>query len=68
MDTNKRSLAKAVSYRLLGSLFTFLIAFVLTGDALISSAVGFADLIVKTLLFYLHERVWNFIKWGHKND
>lgn len=67
METNKRSLAKAVSYRLLGSLFTFVIAFIFTGDVLVSSAVGIVDLIVKVILFYLHERAWNLIKWGHKD-
>jgi adenylylsulfate kinase len=68
METNKRSLAKAISYRFVGTIVTFMIAFTLTGDFLISSAVGVADLIFKTLLFYLHERLWNYIKWGHKND
>lgn len=68
METNKRSLAKAISYRVVGSIFTFLIAWALTGDAIISSAVGVADLIVKTLLFYAHERAWNLIKWGTRQN
>jgi uncharacterized membrane protein len=67
VETNKRSLVKAISYRLVGSIATFTIAFLLTGDVIVSSAVGVADLVVKTLLFYFHERLWNLIKWGHKN-
>jgi uncharacterized membrane protein len=66
METNKRSFAKAVSYRFFGTICTFLIAFILTGDGLIATTVGIADLLVKTLLFYFHERLWNIIKWGTK--
>jgi uncharacterized membrane protein len=65
-DNNSRSIAKAVSYRLFGSIVTFLIAFVLTGSLAISSAVGIADLFAKTILFYLHERIWNKIPWGRQ--
>jgi uncharacterized membrane protein len=53
-----------VSYRLFGSIVTFLIALILTGDPFISTAVGIADLIAKTFLFYFHERLWNRISWG----
>lgn len=63
-ETNTRSIAKAVSYRFFGSIVTFLIALVLTGDPIISTAVGIADLFAKTFLFYLHERLWNKISWG----
>ena len=67
-ETNTRSLAKAISYRIFGSITTFIIAFILTGDPIISSAVGIADLFAKTILFYLHERLWNKISWGFKYD
>ena len=63
-ETNTRSVAKAVSYRLFGSLTTFAIAFALTGDPIVSSAVGIADLIAKAVLFYVHERIWNRVNWG----
>jgi uncharacterized membrane protein len=63
-EKNSRSIAKAVSYRVFGSIVTFAIALLLTGDAVISSAVGVADLFAKSILFYLHERLWNKIDWG----
>jgi uncharacterized membrane protein len=65
-ESNTRSVAKAVSYRLFGSLTTFAIAFALTGDPMISSAVGIADLVAKAILFYVHERLWNRISWGRQ--
>ena len=63
-ETNSRSIAKALSYRIFGSIVTFAIALLLTGDAVISSAVGVADFFAKAILFYLHERLWNKIGWG----
>jgi uncharacterized membrane protein len=63
-ESNIRSIAKAVSYRLFGSLTTFIIAYILTGDLTVAGAVGVADLFGKMILFYLHERVWNKVKWG----
>ena len=63
-EKNSRSIAKAVSYRVFGSIVTFAIALLLTGDVVISSAVGVADLFAKSILFYLHERLWNKISWG----
>lgn len=65
-EKNSRSIAKAISYRVFGSIVTFAIALLLTGDAAISSAVGMADLFAKSILFYLHERLWNKIAWGRK--
>lgn len=64
MVLRRRHLAKAVSYRVFGSLATVAIAFVLTGDAAISASIGLADSLAKIGLFYLHERAWYRIKWG----
>ena len=66
-EKNSRSIAKAVSYRVFGSIVTFAIALLLTGDAMVSSAVGVADLFAKAILFYLHERLWNKIDWGRSS-
>ena len=64
METNTRSLAKAVSYRVLGSLATALIVFGFTGKAAISLGAGALDIVVKTGLYFLHERLWNNISFG----
>jgi len=63
----KRHLAKAVTWRIIASITTALIAFAF---GLPPKAVGFvfvADLIIKFVLYYAHERVWyNHIKYGVK--
>lgn len=65
-DTPVRSLAKAVSWRVTGTIDTFLISWVITGQALLASGIAFTEIMTKIALFWLHERVWNRIKWGRK--
>jgi len=66
-DTPVRSLAKAVSWRVTGTIDTFLIAWLITGQALIASGIAFTEIMTKIVLFWGHERVWNRVAWG-KND
>jgi adenylylsulfate kinase len=64
MDSHTRSLAKAISYRLLGSLTTALIFFLLTGKSALSIGAGALDMVLKLALYFVHERVWNHIGFG----
>jgi uncharacterized membrane protein len=66
MDSKSRSVAKAVSYRLFGSLSTAAIFFVVTGDWKTSAGAGIADSVVKLGLYFLHERMWNHINFGRQ--
>lgn len=64
MDSHSRSFAKALSYRLLGSLATAFIFYVLTGKLTLSLGAGGLDMVVKLALYFLHERIWNHITFG----
>lgn len=64
MDSTKRSLAKTISWRVTGSGATFLITFLVSGDVKIAGTVALIQITANTLLYFLHERVWNKIKWG----
>jgi adenylylsulfate kinase len=64
MESHTRSIAKAVSYRIFGSLSTALIFYVLIGDAKLALGAGLLDTVVKVLLYFLHERMWNHIDFG----
>jgi uncharacterized membrane protein len=64
MDSNARSIAKAISYRFLGSASTALIVFAATGRLGLSASLGVADAVVKIGLYFLHERLWNHIGFG----
>jgi uncharacterized membrane protein len=64
MDSSSRSLAKAVSYRVLGSAVTALIVLVFSGSLKVSLGVGALDMLSKIALYFLHERLWNHIPYG----
>ena len=59
-----RSLVKTISWRLTGTFCTFLISFIILGDITTSSTIALIQLILNTIMFYIHERIWNIIKWG----
>ena len=64
MESNARSLAKAFSYRVLGSLSTGGLVYLFTSNLSISVGAGLLDSVVKVILYFLHERVWNHISYG----
>ncbi len=64
MDSHARSIAKAVSYRILGSLTTASIVFFISGDLSVSLGAGVVDSALKTGLYFAHERVWNRVRFG----
>ena len=68
IESNSRSLMKAISWRVIASIITTIIAY---SFGLPSTAIGlvfFADLVIKFILYFVHERVWiNFIKFGLNN-
>lgn len=67
-ESNARSLAKAISWRVTGTLDTFIISFFITGEFTLAGAIALTEVITKVFLYWAHERVWNKIKWGKQND
>ncbi len=63
-DNHSRSIVKAISWRITGTLDTILIAFLITGEARMAFSIGFVELFTKMFLYYGHERVWNRISFG----
>jgi uncharacterized membrane protein len=68
MENRKRSIAKAISWRALGTIDTMLISWLITGKLVLAVSIGTTELLTKTLLYYVHERIWNRIKFGRKAD
>ena len=68
METNSRSFAKAVSYRVFGSLSTAALVYFFTGSPKVSIGAGVLDSLVKIVLFFLHERVWQRIPYGRSKS
>ncbi len=51
-----------------GSASTFLISFLISGDFTIAGSIALIQITANTLLYYVHERIWNKIKWGQTNN
>lgn len=57
-ETNRRSLARALSWRVVAWALTVGIVYLFTGKAALAVAVGVADSVLKIFAFYVHERSW----------
>ena len=64
METHTRSLAKAVTWRIVATLTTMLLVFIFTGNLVVSGGVGLTEILSKMVLYYLHERAWNATSFG----
>jgi uncharacterized membrane protein len=64
VDSHARSIAKAVSYRVLGSTCTGLIAYLLTGRLSMFLEAGALDVVLKVGAYFVHERRWQHINFG----
>lgn len=59
-----RSIVKAISWRIVGTMDTILISWIITGEIKLALSIGLVEVVTKMLLYFFHERVWNLIKWG----
>lgn len=63
-DKISRSVLKSISWRIIGTLDTIVISLIVTGTLEFALKIGLIELLSKMILFILHERFWNKIKWG----
>jgi uncharacterized membrane protein len=62
-DSQGKSVVKAISWRIIGTIDTILISWWLTGTLSIALSIGSIEIFSKFFLYYGHERLWNLIKW-----
>ncbi len=62
IDSHARALAKAVSWRVIGTLDTFLWSYLITGHPMAAGAIASMETVTKIVLYYLHERVWRIVR------
>jgi uncharacterized membrane protein len=65
-ETKLRSFLKAISWRIVATTITFLVALTLTGKTIVALEIGGMDLVLKLIAYFFHERVWGKIKVGKK--
>src|SRR5215475_9929655 len=61
-----RSFIKAVSWRTVGTIDTFIISFFVTGKVSLAGGIAAVEVVTKIMIYYLHERVWAAVPWGHR--
>lgn len=63
METKKRSLAKIATYRIMALTITMLITWLFTGGLISSIWISVTVNAIQMTWHYLHERLWDAIKW-----
>jgi len=65
-ETKIRSVIKAFSWRAIATLTTALLVFIFTGKLAIALTIGGIEAIAKMIFYFLHERLWDKLKFGRK--
>ena len=63
-ESHIRSIVKAASWRLLATLTTIVLVWIVFGDPWKALIVGWVELVFKLVIYYGHERAWLLIGWG----
>lgn len=66
METKKRSIAKAISWRVIAMAITSALVLTVTGEWGFAATIGLADTCLKFFLYFSHERFWNRIQYGRE--
>ena len=61
-----RSVFKAMSWRVLATLTTALVVYLITGSSEFAVTIGLIEGIAKIGLYYFHERLWNRLNVGRR--
>jgi uncharacterized membrane protein len=56
--SQKRHLAKTITWRIVGTLDTMALSWFITGNPLTGLKIGLAEVFTKMFLYYVHERIW----------
>ncbi|MBL7214486.1 MAG: DUF2061 domain-containing protein [Phycisphaerae bacterium] len=64
MESHIRSIFKAITWRVGGTIVTFLTAWIIVGTVEMAAKIGVLDTLLKIAVFYFHERFWNRLNFG----
>jgi adenylylsulfate kinase len=65
-ESGLRSATKALSWRFWATVTTMVLVYVFTGTLKVALAIGGLEVILKMIIYFFHERVWDRIRWGKK--
>lgn len=58
VDKPVKSALKAISWRIVGTVDTMIISYLITGKVTVALSIGSIEVFTKTVLYYFHERLW----------
>lgn len=58
-DKPIKSILKSISWRVVGTIDTMIISYIITGELAMAASIGGIEVFSKVLLYYLHERAWS---------
>ena len=64
METHKRSISKAITFRIIATIITLIVVWAFTRNIAISAGVTITENLIKMIAYYFHERAWTNISWG----
>lgn len=64
VNSNKRHLIKTFSWRVIGTLDTILLGWLITGNPFTGLKIGGVETVSKMLLYFGHEKLWYKINYG----
>lgn len=59
-----RSVVKAISWRIVGSIDTLILGFIFTQSVKISMSIASTEVLTKIFLYTMHERAWSHTRFG----
>jgi len=63
-ETNMRSVAKSITFRILATLTTMILVYIFFGRLDLAALIGGLEILIKLILYFFHERIWNRVSWG----
>ena len=63
-ETNMRSLVKSITFRILATVITMILVYIFFGRLDIAVVIGGLEILIKLMLYFFHERMWDRISWG----
>lgn len=64
----KRHILKTITWRIVGTIDTMILGWVISGDLKIGLTIGSFEVVTKMILYFLHERVWYKFDFGINRD
>jgi len=64
MEQHRRTIVKTITWRLIALFTTIVVVYAYSGNVKQSFTIGLVANAIKMFLYYIHERIWNRIKFG----